>query len=312
MANAFVKPERVVSTMVGVLQRELVLARLVTRNLGGDFAGAKDDTIKVKIRANAVSRKRGLRSAAALTADDLTQSFVSVTLDQHIYNIAGVTLAELTLDVENFEEEVASPVAEAVAIGVEDEVIAEMEGATYEASHTLVTNATDPYLTLIDAGTVLDKSRVPTSGRFLAVGSDAKEALLKSDRLSNVNTAGNGDALYKASLGEIAGFTAVSVPGLDPGMMVAGHSTAFALGMKSPVVPSGAVAGAGRSWDGFSMTAIQDYDHDNATDRFGAHTFVGTATVEDSGTIDADGIFTPDPTRAADSILVRAVKMELA
>jgi len=311
MANAFVKPDRVVSTMVGVLQRELVLPRLVTRDLGGDFAGAKDDTIQIKIPANAVSRKRGLRSSTALVADGLAESTVDVKLDQHIYHIAELTLAELTLDVEDFERQVAVPSTEAVATGVEDELVAEMEGATYAVD--LVIDAADPYLTIVAARTALNKHRIAPGGRFLAVGADAEEALLSSDRLSHVDQAGTDGALRDAVIGRIGGFLAVSVPGLDPGVMIAGHSTAFALGVKAPVVPQGAVAGASRGYEGLAMTAIQDYNPTQAADQFAAHTFVGTAAIMDSGTISlTTGVFTYDPTRAATPIMVRAVKMALA
>src|SRR5690606_34951668 len=43
-----IKPEVVVSAALGILSREVVLPALVWRDAGGDFAGAKDDTISIR------------------------------------------------------------------------------------------------------------------------------------------------------------------------------------------------------------------------------------------------------------------------
>jgi hypothetical protein len=57
------------------------------------------------------------------------------------------------------------------------------------------------------------------------------------------------------------------------------------------------------------MRAIKDYDFLNVTDRLLADVFVGTNTVKDTGSLDEDGVFTPDADDPA--ILVRAVRLQL-
>lgn len=307
MANTFIKSERIVSTMLGVLSREVVLPQLVWRDAGGDFRGAKNDTVSIRLPAYTNARTRTLRAGTAITVDELDETKVDVTLDTDVYKAIGVSLEELTLDVESFERQVAIPATESVARGIEDALATEMNGATYQT--TVEVDEADPYLALIDARIALNKANVPAGGRFLAVGSDIEAAILKSDRLSKFDQSGSDTALREASIGRIAGFTAVSVPGLDPGIAIAAHQTAFVLSTRAPSVPQGAVTGSTRSALGFSMTAIQDYDFINTTDRFAAHVFMGTNTVADRGTLDTEGRFVPSADGTAAPILVRAVKL---
>lgn len=309
MANVIEKADKLVRTNVGVLERELVMPMLVTRNMGGSFVGAASDTIKVQIDSYLAGKRRtgGLRGTAALTATDLAETTVNVTLDVHAYEKVSITLAQLTLDIPDYTRQVAMPVTKAVGREIEDVLVETMEGATYAVSN-LAISATDPWLNIVEARTALNKHRVPSGDRFLAVGADCEEALLKSDRISSLDVAGDS-ALREAIIGRVAGFTAVSVPGLDPKTMIAGHRSAFALGIQAPVVPRGAAGGATSSYNGLAMTAIFDYDEANANDQMGMHSFCGASVVTDGGTIDAGGNFLPDNT--ASKILVRAVKLAL-
>lgn len=326
MANGFIKATRVVNTALGVLNREVVLPQLVWRDAAGNFAGAKDDTISIRVPSTTSARRRTMRTGGAVVVDELNETKVDVTLNTNIYKAVGVSLEEQTLDVTDFEAQVSNPATEAVGREVEDLLAEEMSGATYRAgTHTLALDASDPWQTIVQARTALNKSRVPAAGRYLAVGADAEEVLLKSDRLSKLDVAGDG-ALREASLGALAGFrNVVSVPGLDPDVIIAFHMTAFVLSMQAPAVPRGAVTGASRAWNGLAMTAIQDYDQTNMKDRFVLHTFAGTNNVTDFGHFDAEGRWIPGQdednalTNADDGIaedesrqLIRAVKMTLA
>lgn len=310
MANTFIKAERIVSTMLGVLQRDLVLPNLVWKDPPEvNFVGAKNDTVTIRLPAYTNARTRTLRAGTPLTVDELDETSVDLKLDTDVYKAVGVTLEELTLDVVDFERQVAVPATASVARGVEDALALEMAAADYETD--VLIDEDDPYLALVDARIALNKANVPIGGRFLAVGSSVEAAILKSDRLSKFDQSGSDTALREASIGRIAGFTAVSVPSLDPDIAIAAHQTAFALVTKAPAVPQGAVTGASRSFGGFSMTAIQDYDFINTKDRFAAHVFAGTGVVKDRGTLDDDGRFVPSDDGTDTPILTRAVRVHL-
>ena len=314
MANNFVKAEQVVRQMLGVLERDTVLAQFTWRDLGADrFKGAKNDTVTLRVPAFTTARTRTMRSNTAIVVDELDETSVDVTLDTHVYKAIGVRDEEMTLDIEDFGMQVTAPAMGAVIRKVDDAVGAEMAAATPEVEVSL--DEADPYLGLVDARVALNKHSVPAAGRFLAVGANVEAAILKSDRLSKFDTSGSSEALREAIIGRIAGFTAVSAIGLDPDIAIAGHRTAFPLALVAPDVPAGASWGQKQTFNGLQLRVLRDYDptgSNGPVDRLLTDTFMGVGTTLDRGTIDADGRFVPSEDGSDDPILVRAVKLTLS
>lgn len=314
MANSFVKAEQVVAGMLGVLERDTVLANLVWKDPVPSFRGAKDDTVSIRLPAYTSARTRTMRSSTALTVDELDETKVDVVLGTHVYKAIGVTDEEMTLDIVDFGQQIIAPAMTSVVRKVDDSLAAELSNATYEVEETL--DEEDPYLGILAARIDLNNANVPLAGRFLAVGSNVELALLGSDRLSKVDQAGDNSALREATIGRIAGFTAVSVPGLDPDIAVAAHKTAFVLSLAAPVVPGGATWGETRTYKGMSLRVLRDYDPTPAAggppkDRLLVDTFMGTGVTEDCGAIGEDGRFVPSEDGEDEPILVRAVKCTL-
>lgn len=313
MANNFVKAEQVVGQMLGTLDRDTVLSQFVWRDAVKDFRGAKNDTVSLKVPAYMNARTRVLRGGAAIVIDELDETKVDVVLNTHVYKAIGVSDEEMTLDIVDFGAQVTAPAMSSVTRKVDDAVATLLEGSGPEVEVTL--DEDDPYLGFVDARIALNNANVPASQRFLAVGSNVEAALLKSDRLSKFDTSGSTEALREAVIGRVAGFTAVSAPGLDPDVAVAAHKTAFVLSLVAPVVPDGASWGQTASYKGMSMRVIKDYDPAGANgpvDRLLVDTFMGTGIVKDAGTIDGDGKFVPSEDGEDTPILVRAVLCTLA
>jgi hypothetical protein len=313
MANAFIKAEQVLNQMLGVLERETVLANLVWRDIpAGAFRGAKNDTVSLRVPAYVNARTRTMRGGAAIVVDELDETKVDVTLDTHVYKAIGISDEEMTLDIVDFGQQVTAPAMNSVVRRVDDALATEMSAATPEVEVAM--DEDDPYLGLVDARIALNNANVPASQRFLAVGSSVEAAILKSDRLSKFDQAGSDSALREASIGRIAGFTAVSVPGLDPDIAIAAHRTAFVLSLVAPVVPTGAAWGATMTHRGMSLRVLRDYDPTGSSgpvDRLLTDTFMGTGVTNDRGEIDEDGRFVPTEDGTDDPILVRAVKLTL-
>lgn len=312
----FIKAERVVRLSLGLLTRETVMARLVWRDAAGDFRGAKGDTITVRLPSYAVANSRELRSGATRTKSELHERAVAVTLKDNIYHDMAISDEELTLDIESFGDQVAAPVMGGMARALEDHIITTVTGASYQNSLSL--NESDPFQTLLQARDTLNRMRVPMEGRGLAVGSEVEMALLASDRLSNVNTSGSDDALRDASIGRVAGFNAVIVPGLPPNEAYAFHRSAYVLSERAPIVPAGAPWGAVSSHDGFAIRAVRVFDPDQVEDRYVTDAFVGSNVVTDHGSISdsGEGVFTPsvdpeNPETGETAKFVRAVKITL-
>lgn len=289
MANSFIKPERIAAQALGLLEREIVIPSLVWRNAGGSFQGAAGDTITIRVPARTTARTRQLRGsrpttsegAGIITMDELTETSVDVTLDTDVYSAVPITDEELTLDITDFGQQIAEPQVRAIAEGVENAVVAEMTGATYETTLTGVTS-TNIYDRLVDARVALNKANVPMSERYLVVGSDFEGILLKSDDLHQVDHSGSSSALRDAVIGSIAGFSQVVVSNALPAdQAYAFHRTAYVLSMQAPAIPSGATFGASRSAFGLAMRWIRDYDFRNVQDRSLFDVYIGTNVVAD-------------------------------
>lgn len=313
--NAFVKAEKVVRTSLGLLEREVVLPGLVWRDAGGDFRGAKNDTITIKLPAYSKARRRTLRSGTPRTKDNLQQRSVDVRLDVGLYNDIAITDEQLTLDVENYRPDVIQPVLAGLGRGLEDEVVTSMEGASYAV--TVAFDVDSPYSSIVDCRTALNDARVPVSGRYLAVGSEIEARILKDEQFVHADKSGDqaNSALREAIIGRIAGFQVVTVPGFHPQRAVAAHTTAFALAQRAPIVPDGAPWGASESWEGFAMRVVRVFDPDEVEDRAVFDTWCGVTTVTDYGAFNqVTGQFEPAAEYDPDidtPVFVRAVELTL-
>lgn len=293
MAHSFIKPEVVVNAVLGALQREVVLPQLIWMDPGGDFKGAKNDTITLSIPAVASARKRTMRAGTTRNRDSLNEGKVSLVLDTNLYKDVEITDEELTLDIRQFGPQVLAPITTGMVEGWEDEIIDLAEGATY--SQSVDWDPSDVHASLVEASIKLDKARVPRSGRAVMLGSNLAGDVLTDDLIRRYD--GSGDsasaALREATILQIAGFRIVTVPGLDPDRGFAFHRTAYAGSSKVPVVPQGVAWGTSMSSKGFAMRAIRQFDPsaDAWVDILGFDSFVGTTVVEDHGEFDANGLW---------------------
>lgn len=302
MANTFILPTKIASQALGLLEREIILPALVWRNAGGDFGGTAGDTITLRVPARAQARTRALRGArpttsegaGIITMDDLAETSVDVTLDTAVYSAVPITDEELTLSITDFGAQIAEPQVRAVAEGIENAVAAEMTGATYASTITL--NTTDPYDSIVDARVALNKANVPMTDRYLVVGADFEGYILKSDELHQVDKSGSDSALRDATLGRLAGFSAVVSNALPPNVGFAFHRTAYVLGMRAPAIPAGATFGASRAGFGLAMRWIRDYDFRNVQDRSLFDTYIGTSVVADGASESQTVTITGTPT----------------
>ena len=307
MANTFLKPSKIANTAIGLLYRELVVARTLWTDAvnPGEFTGALNDTVNMRIPARRTARKRTLRAGTAIINDTSTEFSIPVQLTTDVYNGAPITDEELTLDIVDFATQVLNPQIRAVAEGLEDEAIDEIENATYPGAMSInpdwtefkVGGRRDWYLIAARAAKLLDKQHVPASERTLLVGADVKEEIITDDRFVRADSVGADQAtsaLRERTIGRIAEFNVVSSTDIDDDAAYGYHRTAFVLATRAPLVPRGANAASVRTmgepggamgyWDGVSIRWLSDYDYTNTTDRSLVNAWVGTATVLDPDT----------------------------
>jgi len=282
VANTYIKAAQIVQAAALLLQREIVLPRLVWTQPDANFRGSLNDTVTLRVPAVLASRTRVLRSSSALVADTLTETSVPVVLDTHVYSLLNITDEELTLDIMDFAAQVLAPQMRAVAEGMENSIVDALEGAT-PADTISINDYADPYVMLIEANRILNANNVPRNGRVAVVGSNIEAEILGSDRFSKVDQSGTSDALRDATITRAAGFTIVGSNAVDPWTAYAMDQYAVAFADVAPALPAGAAMAERVSTAGLALRYLRDYNPSNSTgpvDRSLVDAFVGAASVE--------------------------------
>lgn len=312
MSN-FLKATALRDTTLAALSRMLTLAPTVWRDAGGSFRGAFNDSVTIRVPAYTVANSRTLRSGATRSRRGLFESSAVVTLDHNLYRDVPLTDENQTLDIMDFARQVVNPMLGGIARGIEDVLWEDaIRDATYQ--HEVAISSATPYPGVVQARKKLNDSRVPADNRTLAVGSSVEAALLESAQFARADQSGSTQTLRSAVIGRIANFEVISSPVLPPDEAYAYHNTAYALSLQAPTVPAGAPSGFSTSEDGFAIRLVQVLDSSTIENIVAADVFAGATAVEDHGTVDGDGVFTPaeDPDASGvEQLFVRAVKLEL-
>jgi hypothetical protein len=285
VAHTFLKPETIVSMGLGLLQRELILPRLVTRLAAADFVGKKDDTENIRIPAVLAAREYGWRNdrGSEIVTDDLLEQSIPVVLNKDPYSAVSLTDEQLTLDIRDFAGQVLNPQIRAVAEKLESYIATVMEGGTYAADDIEVTASDDFYSdVLLPARKALNIANVPTQGRVVVLGANVEEWALDNEIFKRADASGSTSVLDEAIIGRKSGFTIVgNCNSIDPDLAFAFHPTAYGFVNMAPVVPQGASFGASQTYEGLAMRWLRDYDAPHLRDRSVVSAFAGAVSVED-------------------------------
>lgn len=288
MANTFLKPTVINRMALKLLQREVVLPRLVWNFANAEFRGAYGDTVTLRLPAVLAAREYGFRNnrSSEIVIDDLTETSVPVVLDTDLYSAVALTDEQLTLDIVDFSEQVLNPQVSAIARGLEDLIVETMQSATYGTSLNIADSADGMWGTLLDARKALNDANVPREGRVVVVGSEIEREILSDDKFNRVDSVGDGavSAVREATINRLAGFTIVGSNAIDAETAIAFHPTAFAFVNVAPVVPDGANFGSRMAESGLAMRWLRDYDAPHLQDRSVVSSFAGCSSVEDDGT----------------------------
>lgn len=302
MANSFLKSTQIARMALALLQREIVLPRLVWSFGQADFAGAQNDTITLRLPAVLTARDYEWRTRTnPIIIDDITETGVDVKLHTHVAHVGVLTDEQLTLDIVSFGEQVLMPQVRAVAERLENAIATEMAAAPYATTVT----GTDAWRVALEARKALNDRNVPLAGRVLLLGSAVEIEFLDHDKFVKANESGSTEALRDATIGRIAGFEVVTSNAIPATAAYAFHRTAFAFGNVAPVVPDGATFGRSESNQGLAMRWLRDYDPNYLRDRSVVSSFVGVSSVNDGPLIDADA-----DTQVDDPSNIRAVEID--
>ena len=198
MSNTFLTPSVIAKEALANLYANTVLARLVHRDYEPEFASKVGDTVTI--------RKPATFSAAefssTISAQNITETSTSVSLNKHLDVSAEVTAKQLTLSIQDFSAQVIQPAMQALAQKIDILLASEFVNiANYQDV------SSTPALTDLSAlDKILNIAKVPAFERRLVLGPVTKNAYVTLSGIVDASQAASAEALRSASLGRIFGF----------------------------------------------------------------------------------------------------------
>lgn len=284
MANTLWTPEQAARSTLAALRWLTTLPRTVRQDFSQEFVAGRGQTINVRkpISAGTAHTYGPAQRAArtAITFNELTETWVPVTMDTQVYNAIRLPDDFATFNLESLERQVLVPQAESVVDELTAPLVDEMEAIASAAGLEIATSGANALAVVTKARRILNERKVPFADRYLAVGTGVAEHLLNLDQLTKVNEAGTDGALREGIIGRLRGFTVVEDPALEDDFGVAYHRDAFAHVTRPSRQPEGAAKSSTVAQDGFALRWIQHYNPLQLEDQSVVDTFVGATTLD--------------------------------
>ena len=295
MANTLLTPDLIADQALATLYETTVMANLVHRDYEQAFVSQVGDTIT--IRKPAVFTADEYSRTSGINVQDATESGIPVQLNHFADVSFAVTAEQLTLDIQDFAEQLLDPAMEAIAQKIDRDVLTLHNDVTQETGDTDdSTNGeylwSDPR-SMIAAGELLDKKNVPPNERRMVVGPTTASRWIADPLFHEADTSGSTEGLREANLGRRTfGFTPYMTQNVGPPpsppqtgdptteVNVAFHRTAFALAVRPLALPRGAQNAAIANYQGFGLRVIYDYDMDTKQDVVSIDCLYGTKTLD--------------------------------
>lgn len=278
MANTFLSATAIAKQALATLYENTFLGPLVHIDAGSELATKKQgDTIN--IRKPATFTAQLFNRVNGIQLQDATEGNVPVVLDKIADVSFAVTDEDMSLKIEDFDEQLLSPALEAIAQHIDIAVLGLRSGITQvagtHANAAALGQTWDQPEVLIEAKRLLDLKSVPLRDRYAIVGPTMASRWLNTDMLKHADKSGSTEALREGSLGKnLFGFEAfqtgnVGQPAANPAtgqptteIGLAFHKSALALASAPLEVPAGADDGkvAVQSYKGLSIRVAYGWD----------------------------------------------------
>ena len=276
MGNTFLTPSIIAKEALMVLRNNAVMANLVHRDYSEDFAAVGD---KITVRKPATFTAD--EYSGSINVQDATESGVEVKMDKLLDVSFAVTSKQMTLDINDFSEQLLVPAMQAFADKIDKAILG------LEANVTNRVNATNAKADIIAARKYLTAAAAPLADRRYVYNSDVEADLLSTDLFVNAGAVGDdGTTLKEASLGRKFGmdfYVDQNIPAAaTQGKMeaMAFHKNAFALVTRPLALPQGAANAHIENYDGFALRVVYGYDMDKKTDTVSIDMLCGVAVLD--------------------------------
>ena len=284
MAQNLWTPEQAARATVAALRHQTLLPRTVRQDFSNEFVAGRGQTVNVLGPVSAgeakVYTKAQREAREAIQFNELDQTWFPVTLEDQVYNAIRLPDDFATFSLVDLTQQVLRPQAESVVDELAAPLIDEMTAIGGDGVAELATDGSNMDEVLIGLRRVLNGRKVPTAGRYVAVGANAEAALLRNDLLQRVNESGSADVLRNAVLGRLFGFEIIADPTLPDDFIVAYHKDAFAHVTRPSRQPDGAAFSATVAEGGYALRWIQHYNPLQLEDQSVVDTFYGATTLD--------------------------------
>jgi hypothetical protein len=198
MGNTFLTAQLIARQALPLLQENMVMPALVHRDYSDDFK-KQGDTIQIRKPAVFVADEFG----TTINLQDVGEGQVLVQLNKIADVSVELTSKELTLNVEDFNQQILSPAMLAIAEKVNGDLLGLYHSVPYFVGASGVTpDALDDFA---NARKTLNMNRVPLSTRGAVWSPDADAKLSIIPSVVNAEKSGSTMALREGAIGRIQG-----------------------------------------------------------------------------------------------------------
>lgn len=276
MANTFLTPDLIAREALMVLRNNAVMANLVYRDYSNEFVAGVGDTISVRKPMKFEAKE----FSTDITVQAVTETSVPIVMDKLLDVSFAVTSKEMSLDIQDFSEQLLVPAMQAFA----DKIDGYLLGLAAAVSNKVVQKAEVTREDVVAAREFLTKNAALLTDRRFVYNSETESALLNTDLFINAAAVGDeGTALREASLGRKFGmdfYVDQNLDALTP-KAIAFHKNAFALVTRPLELPQGAANAAIVNYDGFGLRVVYGYDMNKKTDAVSIDMLCGVKTLDD-------------------------------
>ncbi|MFJ8224956.1 P22 phage major capsid protein family protein [Streptomyces griseus] len=303
MANTFLTAQVIARQALANLYETTVAASLVHRDYEAEFNRKQGDAIT--IRRPAVFEATEYNRTAGITIQEAQETSVNMTLNHFADVSFAVTSEDMTLKIQDFDEQLLTPAMEAIAQKIDRDILALRDDIVQEVGGVAENTAGEEFnypgghfpwsdsRVLVEAGAVLDKKNVPFAQRSVIAGPSTKARWVAEKAWRSADRRGSTEGLLEASMGSrVSGFDPywtqnIGQPAGSPApgqptteVNVAFHKTAFALAFRPLEVPQGALDAAMVPYKGFALRVVRDYDVDKKQMVVSIDCLYGTKTLD--------------------------------
>lgn len=201
MANTILTPTAVTREALRVLHQKLNFVGNVVREYDDSFAksGAKiGDSLKIRL-----PNQYTVRTGATLSAQDTTESSVTLQVATQKGVDLNFTSVDLTLSLDDFSKRILDPAMAVLAANIESDMLSSVYKDVY---NTLYASSTATYSDALDTRVLLQRSLAPVNDRTALLNPKAMADVVKDTKTLFNDTAQISKQYREGYMGRVAGF----------------------------------------------------------------------------------------------------------